>query len=422
MNNESSLAQEFSIFDEGRLFIAPTHARDVVAVEGSVLGGPNMLPIELDIVPGLTAELLDAGTAKKNKSVIREALAARGISLSFSSSGDRTSFSGHCFPEDLAVLLATVSECLRDAHFPESEMKNVKARALGTLAEEKSDTRSQTERAFSALLYDPRHVNYVRSITDMEKSVATVRRSHLQQFKKMLGEGGFVLAITGDVEVATVRTTVEKAFRTLGPGTKSAPVKQANKKNPVIAEKLIPIADKANIDVLLGAALPLTVHDHLYHPMKVLAEMLGGGFASHLMQTIRERDGLTYGVYARLSGFDAGATGSFKIWATFSPDRYEESVAKLRSEVNSFFSRGLTEEALRRKKEEIIGSYLIALSTTQNLANTLHTIGALGFDLSYLTEFPAIIRAVSLNDIAQASNLIAHGKLSLAASGSFKKS
>lgn len=421
MKNEHLPAQEFPMFDGGRLFVAPTHARDVVAVEGSILGGPNMLPIEFDIVPGLAAELLDAGTTKKNKGVIRETLAARGISLSFSSSGDRTTFSGRCFPEDLPVLLATISECLRDAHFPESEVKNAKARALGVLAEEKSDTRAQAERAFSALLYDPRHVNYVRPIAEMEKSVSAARRAQLQNFRKMLGKGGLVLAITGDIEVASVCATVEKAFRALGSGTATAPIKQANKKNPTAAEKLIPIADKANIDVLLGAALPLMVHDQLYHPMKVLTEMLGGGPAAHLMQTIRERDGLTYGVYARLSGFDAGATGSFKIWATFSPDRYEESVAKLRTEVNSFFSRGLTDAALLKKKEEIIGSYLIALSTTQNLANTLHSIGTLGFDLSYLTEYPAIIRAVSLADITHAADLIPHGKLSLAASGSFKK-
>src|SRR3989344_2055934 len=215
MNNEHTHAQELQILGGGRLFIAPTHARDVVVVEGSILGGPNMLPIELDIVPGFVAELLDAGTAKKNKSVIREALATRGISLSFSSSGDRTTFSGRCFPEDLSVLLSIISECLRDAHFPESEIKSAKARALGVLAEEKSDTRAQAERAFSALLYDTRHVNFVRHIQDMEKSVGTIRRSHLQNFRKMLGRGGLVLAVAGDVDVASARTAVEKAFRSL---------------------------------------------------------------------------------------------------------------------------------------------------------------------------------------------------------------
>ncbi len=421
MKNEHSLAQEFPITGGGRLFLAPTRAHDVVSVEGSVFGGPNMLSRTLDVIPGLTAELLDAGTSKKKKSVIRESLASRGISLSFSSSGDRTSFSGRCFPEDLSVLLTTITECLNEANFPEAEVKNAKARALGELAEEKSDTRAQAERTFTELLYDPEHVNYLRPTATEEKNVAATRRTHLQNFRKMLGKGGLVLAITGDIEIVSTRTLAEKAFRRLGQGTAEAPVKQANKKVPGSSKKLVPIKDKANIDVLLGATIPLTVRHELFHSTKVLTEMLGGGFSAHLMQTIRERDGLTYGVSAALAGLGTGADGYFKIWATFSPQRYEESVAKLRKEVDIFFRDGLTEAALIRRQEEIAGSYLVALSTTQALAATLHSIGALGFDLSYLTEYPNIIRAVSLDDIKNAADLIPKNKLSLVASGTFSK-
>ncbi len=421
MKNERTPAQEFKMPFGGRLFLAQTKARDVVAVEGSVLGGPNMLPAALDVVPGLAAELLDAGTAKKNKHVLRETLAARGISLAFSSGGDRTAFSGHCFPEDLPFLLSVISECLGRAVFPEKEVKNVKALALGNLAEGKSNTRGRAERALSELIYDSAHVNYVRSIESQEKSVVATRRSHLQDFRKMLGKGGLVLAIAGDIDIASAKNVAEKAFSRLAEGTIAASIKEVNKKAQTSSEKLIPIADKANIDMLLGASIPLTIQDKLYHPAYVLTEMLGGGFTSHLMQTIRERDGLTYGVRARLSGLDAGVDGYFKIWATFSPEKYEESVAKLRAEVKTFFSSGLTEVNLDKRKEEISGSYVVGLSTTPSLAETLHNIGAFGFDLSYLTEYPNIIRAVSLTDIQSAADLIPQEKLSLAASGTFQK-
>ena len=73
--------------------VAPTSARDLVVVEGSVYGGPNMLPSEQAVLPALAASLLDAGTAKKHKDKLREALAAKGISLSFGAAGDRTFFS-----------------------------------------------------------------------------------------------------------------------------------------------------------------------------------------------------------------------------------------------------------------------------------------------------------------------------------------
>lgn len=419
MKNKNNMAQEFPLFG-GRLFVAPTRARDVVAVEGSVLGGPNMLPATLDVIPGLAAELLDAGTAKKKKSVIREELAARGILLSFSSSSDRTAFSGRCFPEYLPFLLSVIADCLSGANFPEAEVKNIKTRALGNLSEEKSDTRAQAERAFSALLYEPAHVNYVRPFIDTEKSVSMIRRPHLQDFRKMLGKGGLVLAIAGDIETASARAAAEKAFGKLGTGTTAA-AKQPNMKRPNTSEKLIALADKANIDVLLGASLALTAHHRLYHPMKVLTEMLGGGFSSHLMQTIRERDGLTYGVYSSLEGLAAGADGYFKIWATFSPEKYAESVAKLRAEVRVFFSQGLTEAARTKRQEEMAGSYLVALSTTRSLAATLHVLGANDFDLSYLTEYPDIIRTVSLADLKEAAALIPQDTLSLAASGTFQK-
>ncbi|MDO8231728.1 MAG: pitrilysin family protein [bacterium] len=421
MKNEFHPAQEFPMPHGGRLFIAPTHIHDIVIVQGSVLGGRNMLPKTLDLVPALTADLLDAGTAKKKKNVIRDTLAGKGMSLSFSSSGDRTEFSGQCFPEDLPMLLSTITECLGGAIFPEAEVKNAKALTLGNLAESKSNTRTRAEYALSALLYDPEHVNYTPPIETREKNVASIRRAHLQDFRKKLGKGGLVLAIVGDITTTTARSAAQKAFGKLAVGTTSAPVKQANKKIQKENEKLIPIADKANIDILLGTALPLTIQHPLYQPMKVLVEMLGGGVTSHLMQTIRERDGLTYGVYSSLRGLDAGADGYLKIWATFSPDTYKNSVEKLRQEIDIFFSKGLTEEALTKRKEEMTGSYLVALSTTHALAHSLHAIGANGFELSYLTEYPNIIRAVSLSDIINAAELIPRDKLSLAASGTFKK-
>ncbi len=147
-------AEAFSIADAGELLVARTGAKDVVSVEGSVFGGPNHEPKSRYVIPGLAASLLDAGTRKKGKDVIRGSLADRGISLSFAAAGDRTRFSGECLPEDLPFLFSVISECLGDSVFPEAEVSSVKARALGTLAEMKSDTTAQAGIALSRALYD----------------------------------------------------------------------------------------------------------------------------------------------------------------------------------------------------------------------------------------------------------------------------
>ncbi|MCR4276403.1 MAG: insulinase family protein [Candidatus Parcubacteria bacterium] len=421
MKKQTYGAQAFSIVEGGKLLVAPTSAKDVVAVEGSVLGGSNHLPKRWDVIPSLSAELLDAGTNKKKKGVIRGALADRGISLSFSAGGDRTFFSGQCLPEDLPFLLSTIAECLGGAHFPEAEVKAAKARALGSIAELKTDTNMQARIALSRILYDTAHPNFSRTLEEEETSIRSSTRRNLLDFRHKFCRDGLVLAVTGDVNAGTVRKAAEKAFGKL-PAKGFAPLaKQLNKKPSASAEKLIPIPDKANVDVLLGAALPLHKSDPLFYPAYLLAEMLGGGFASHLMMTIRERDGLTYGVYATLRGFDGATDGYLRIWATFSPEKYTESVAALRKEVRTFFSTSITEKALLKKKEEITGSYLVGLSTARGLARILHQFTIDGRDLAFLAEYPDYIRAVSLAHVRAAAKLVPLHKLSFAASGTFPK-
>ncbi|PIR83256.1 hypothetical protein COU19_01540 [Candidatus Kaiserbacteria bacterium CG10_big_fil_rev_8_21_14_0_10_56_12] len=422
MSKDFAAVREFALSGGGRLFVAPTNARDLVIVEGSVRGGPNLVPRSERVLPALAAALLDAGTTSRSKNEIRDGLAARGISLEFGSSGDRTRFSGRCFPEDLPRLLNVMCECLNEASFPETEVKTAKALALGALADERSDTRAQAERAFAALLYDASHVNYRPSVPEEEHEVRAASRGKIRGFASTLGRTGLMIAVVGDVVAAPVHAAVTKAFARLDNRILAVPPKKMNRKQAQQQERHIELNDKANVDVLLGAALPVTITHVQYHALRVVAEMLGGGFTAHLMQTLRQRDGLTYGVYARLAGFDDGADGYLKVWASFSPARFAESVALLRKEVDLFFSKGLTELALVQTQERLVGSYLVSLSTTESLALALHCIGQQARELSYLSDFPDIIRAVTRADLHAAVALIPIDKLALVAAGTIGKS
>jgi zinc protease len=413
---------EHELSKGGRLIIAPTATKDLVCVEGSLYGGKRMVPHEQDVLPTLAAALLDAGTVGKTKEQIRERLAARGISLDFSASMDRTYFSGRCFPEDLSILLSTIAECLSGAQFPEREVKAAQARELGALAEDKTNTRAQAERALAAQLYVPSHSNYMRPLAAEEKSIRAVRRRDLADFKKILGRGGLVLVVGGDVDVARVRAIANKAFGALGTGTPAVEPFAHNTKKAEHKDIRIAMPDKANVSVLLGVSVPVTYRSENYFAMKVLVEMLGGNtFNSHLMQTLRERDGLTYGVYARLAGLEGGLDGYMKVWANFSPDRYAASADALRREIGVFFDAGLTKDALSRTKERICGAYRVSLSTTDGLTQALHLLATQERPLEYLETFPSEIQGVDLDGLHTAAALIPQDNLSLVAAGTFKK-
>jgi zinc protease len=421
MSHDFTKIQEYALGEGGRLFIAATGTHDLVIVEGSVLGGPNMLPRQRDVLPALAASLLDAGTAKRSKAAIREGLAAKGISLAFGARGDRTSFAGQCFPEYLPALLEVIVECLGQASFPQAEVLSAKTRALGALAEERSNTRAQAERKLTELVYDPTHVNYACTLAEDEKRVRALTRADFQMFRTLLGRGGLVLAIAGDVSAAAARASAEKAFGRLGHGTTAVPEKRANQKSPRAIEERIHIADKANIDTCFGASVPMTLEHPLYHALRVGADMLGGGpFTTHLMRTIRERDGLTYAIQASLPGFRVDTDGCFEIWANFTPPRFDESVSKTLEEIQIFLKTGVTPTALQETKERVVGSYAVSLATTQNLASALHALGVNGRPLSYLAEYPRIITALTVTQVKSALALVPFDKLSIAAAGTFK--
>jgi zinc protease len=411
-----------TVHDGMRIFATHTKAKDVVSIEGSILGGWSMLPSSKSEVPGLAADLFDAGTSKKSKDQIREALASRGATISYSVGKNRTFFSVSCLPEDISFVLKLVVECLSESNFPVAEIKKSKERALADLEEEKNQTGPIAAAALSRLIYDSSHPNYTESLAARKKKIESVTQKDLLTFKKMLGKNGLILAITGDISEAIVTKEAKNIFGKL-PKSSAIPVKSVtNKKIQKGLTELIHVKDKANIDVYMGISVPFTYDDPRYIPFIVMSEMLGGrGFTSHLMQTIRERDGLTYGVYAYAVGFGEKTDGYFQVWATFSPAKFSESVRALKKEIEIFLTKRITTENLELRKIEMSGKYVVGLSTSRALANTLQKIGIEEKSITYLDEYLEILKKVTIDDIKNAAKLISVKNLSLAAAGSFFK-
>lgn len=421
MSTIARAIKEITLAPGARVFIAPRKTPDVVTIEGSVYSGARSFRGEKCMVPAFAAELLDAGTKQRSKEVLRGTLSDKGATLSFYTCGSRLGFSASCLPEDLPLLVSLLVECLSESVFPAKEVENTRQRLLGLLTEERNETRPQAAGALLRAVYEPSHPNYFPDTNGRIESTKGVTRTDLVSFSKTLGIGGLVISVVGDITVESA-TLALRPLTKLPKGTEALPPIEENKKKVKAGELLTHIKDKANIDTYFGGAIPLSFNHPLYVPFTFLCDMLGSrGFSGHLMQTIRERDGLTYGIYAMPAGFDDGATGMFRIWATFSPATFKKAVAGTRNEMELFFSKGLNKSKIAERAERLVGTYLLGLSTTSGLASMLHTIGKQGKPLTYLDEYPEILKNMTIKDLKEAANLIPHEALVLSAAGSFDK-
>lgn len=418
MSKIAALVKEIGVIPGARVFVAPRKTKDVVTVEGSVMGGLSHVGNRM--VPDFAAELLDAGTSLKSKEQIREALAARGISLTFSALADRLYFSGSCLPEDLSFLLSTIAECLSDASFPKREVEVARTRLLGELEEEKTDTKTQASITLLRALYEVGHPNYSDTTLEKEASLKAATRADLLSFRKKLGREGMVLAVVGDVSselVVRACTPLKKLPEGSAKEVSYAP----NKKLAPATRKLVSIKDKANIDTFFGVSVPYTYNDPRFEAFGFFCDMLGGKglFTGHLMRAVREREGLTYGIYALPGGFEHARDGIFRIWATFSPATFRKAVDITQKEIEVFLKTGLTKNAIEERKQKLLGSFVVGLSTTRGLAAALHKVGREGKPLSYLDEYQKMIEAMTLEDVESVAKEIDFKRLVVAAAGTF---
>jgi zinc protease len=128
----------------------------------------------------------------------------------------------------------------------------------------------------------------------------------------------------------------------------------------------------------------------------VLNDILGGGnFRGRLMQEIREKRGLAYGVSTDLVAYRHAGLILGNV-ATENA-RVGESIALIRSEWQRMRDEGPTEAELEKAKTYLIGSFPLSLDSTQHIAAVLVQMQIEGLPIDYLDRRAGLIGAVTLD-------------------------
>jgi zinc protease len=165
-----------------------------------------------------------------------------------------------------------------------------------------------------------------------------------------------------------------------------------------VAEQTVRLPDKASVSVVIGTSSGLRASDPDWLPLNVATGALGRGFTSRLVGTVRDREGLTYGIGATLTG-DSFRAGVWFVRATFAPALLERGLASTRREIEAWWRDGLTADELAYRKSALAGQFTVDLETTGGLAQQLLRCSERGFDVAWLDEFPSKVSALSLEQV-----------------------
>ena len=381
-----------------RLLLLPTGVRDVVSFRGSFESGPDLGGAD-DLVQSLVANLLDKGTRRRDRFEIAEDLEGRGAQVSFYSDGLRMGFSGRALRADLAHVLGVVAEELREPALDDDEVEKAVRRAVAGVRRSRESTGAQASGALARRLFGPAHPDYALDPDDETARLEGVRADDVRAYHAAhVGSTDLTLAVVGDLDVEATEAAARAAFDGWAP-TAAEPVFEEAARPAPPGRVVVAMADRRNLDVRLGHAVALRrdADDFLAAYAGVFA--LGGNFSGRLMQTVRDEQGLTYGIGASLGSVSTRHDGGLTVSVTLSQENVERGVEATRAEVAGFVAEGVSEAALAQTRTTLAGQHVVSLATTGGVAARLLVNAERGFDVGYLDRYPALVGALTSSEV-----------------------
>jgi zinc protease len=378
-----------------------TDVKEVVVILGSLPAGDAMAEPGNIAIPTLAGMMLDRGTKSLDKFAIAEQLDNVGAEIAFSVGTQSLEVRAKCLKKDLPLVIGLIAAELRTPALQLQEFNKAKQQFIGALEASTQNTEARAQEAFGRAIFPLGHPNRPHSVSDYEAAAKSATLDELKAFHaKYYGPAHMTLVVVGDVAAPAAQTAIGKAFSGWTGGqdyvrpAAPAVLKAAH-------EVSVPLDDKPSVSVIIGQPTGLRYKDSDALALRVGTAIFGSGFTGRLMGTVRDREGLTYNIGAAMAD-DSIVDGRWDIAASFAPALLDKGIASTRRELDRWWKDGVTDQELAARKQGVVGSYLVGLSTTAGLANAILTDVQRGYDVSRVESFPDAVKALTRDEVNSA--------------------
>ena len=386
---------------------AENHVAKSVAIKGYVLAGPVLDPPAKGGLSHVTATLLSRGMRTRSASVLDETLDFLGASLTLQAEQETVGITARMLSEHFDKVLDLLADCLQNPTFPLSELTKTMGHLKTTLIHEAEDPRERAQRELFALLFPsdhPLHRNPKGRPADLD---GITREDVVQFHSRFYQPDRTVLVIAGDLSPEQILASVERA---LGGWTRQPPPPLAARPPmPTVsasARHTVVLPGKSEAIVMLGGN-GITRDNPDYYPAFLANRVLGGGgLATRLMKTLREREGMTYAVYSYF--WPVLGERPWVLFLQTAPGAVDRAIAVALSEIARLRDGGVTADELEQAKASAIGSLVLSMEDQMGMAFVLRDTEIFNLGLDFPQRFPVDVRAVTAEQVQAAAQKYLH--------------
>ncbi len=346
----------------------------------------------------LTNAMLNEGVAGKDVTAIAEGFENLGAEFGNGAYRDMAvaSLRSLSAVEQRTPALELFAQVVGQPSFPADSLQRIKNQVLAGFEYQKQNPGKLAGLALFENLYG-KHP-YAHPSEGTEQSIPAISTQQLRAFhQRAYSAGNAVIALVGDLSRSEAQAIAEQVSAALPAGPALPGVAQAEPPKPGRQHIEFPSSQTH----LLLAQLGIDRRDPDWPALFLGNQILGGGgFGTRLMEEVREKRGLTYGVYSGFSPMQA--RGPFMINLQTRAELSEGTLQLVQDILRDYLANGPTQKELDDAKREIAGSFPLTTASNADIVGQLGAIGFYDLPLTQLEDFMAAVQATDLASVRAA--------------------
>ena len=346
----------------------------------------------------ILSNTLDEGAGEMDSKAFQAALNDHSITLSFQSSRDDFGGSLKTLSKYQNEAFDLLSLSLTKPRFDKDPVARMIDSNLVRIRSNMTDPEWMNARLTNAVVFGehPYSMNTGGTMGSLPRITPDDLRT---KFKTQLAQDNLIVAVAGNMSASEVSGMLDKVFGQLPKESKVQKIEDVvfdDQPSVSLYEQNIP-------QTVINMVIPGIKHtDPEYHAAEVMDFVLGSsGFGSRLTEEVREKRGLTYGIYSGLTEMNHASV--FSIGAATRNEKTDEVIQITKDVMDDMTKSNITEKELKDAKSYLIGSIPLQLTSTDRISAILISLLSDDLPIDYLEQRTKAIESLNVDDILRVS-------------------
>jgi zinc protease len=365
----------------------------MVALELRFQGGASLDAEGKRGATNLMVGLLEEGAGDLDSQGFAKASESLAARYGYDVSDDTVAISSVFLSENRDEAMELLRLSIIEPRFDEASLERVRGQVLSVVRSEETDPNKIAGKTFKAIAFGDHP--YGSGLNGTVESVSSLTRDDIvAAHQAALAKDRMVVSVVGDITAEELGPMLDNLLGALP--EKGAPLPPTTTPNLTGAVEVVEFDTPQSVAVF--GQLGIERDDDDFFAAYLLNTILGGGgFESRLMEEVREKRGLTYGVYSYLVPKDLAALYMGSVASA--NDRIGEAVQVIQDEWARMANDGVTLDELNKAKALLTGAYPLRFDGNGAIAEIMVGMQVQGLPIDYIKTRNDKVNAVSLDEI-----------------------